>query len=288
MMSELAYNIWGAVASVIGTVAVLRAVFCWALDCLPSRKMDFVEKFLDKTKASFGEVLNSGILDQDEVYRFDSWLAHIESRVDDVRADVYNIHTWQQDLTQWRQGLSGDMAMICQALMNFRARLAKTSSRERRALASAGYTAHSSLPSHVSGSTEQLWYPKSGPATRSPVLHFPVACPSRASGMCTTAVRVPTASTSDSMSSSPSSSDNESLCDSPSDLPNAKHHVLSDDDLRQLLSLALNRQSRDPESGVRQLDAAQEDVLKRFGGQLCGLDAGGHLGAETERHPELS
>ncbi|KAI0657830.1 hypothetical protein C8Q70DRAFT_265897 [Cubamyces menziesii] len=294
MMSELAYNIWGTVASVIGTIAVFQAIIRWALDHLPSRKVEHVEKLLEKTKSSFEEALDSGLLDQDEVHRFDVWLAHIESRYDDVRADVFSIQTWYQDLAQWWQGISSDLVVICQALMNFRARLAKTSSRERRALASAGHTAHSSLPSDISGTTERSWYPKSGSASAPgsarvrPVPEFPAIWPPRVTKKYTyvltsgpppsyPATTTSTPFTSDSSSSPSNTNDNESPCDSPNNLPSVKHHIISDDDLRQLLSLPLTRRSSDLERGVHQLDAAQRDVLRRYNGQLCGVGTGGHL-----------
>ncbi|KAJ8482821.1 hypothetical protein ONZ51_g5129 [Trametes cubensis] len=301
MMSELAYNIWGTVASVIGTIAVFQAIIRWALDHLPSRKVEHVEKLLEKTKSSFEEALDSGLLDQDEVHRFDVWLAqyvlvkYIESRYDDVRADVFSIQTWYQDLAQWWQGISSDLVVICQALMNFRARLAidrkLVPGNDGHLLPQATQLIRLILGTLV---LERSWYPKSGSASAPgsarvrPVPEFPAIWPPRVTKKYTyvltsgpppsyPATTTSTPFTSDSSSSPSNTNDNESPCDSPNNLPSVKHHIISDDDLRQLLSLPLTRRSSDLERGVHQLDAAQRDVLRRYNGQLCGVGTGGHL-----------
>ncbi|KAI8970997.1 hypothetical protein BD414DRAFT_540586 [Trametes punicea] len=142
-MSELGYNVWGAVAGAIGTVALIPTLIYWFLCHLPTAKLRVVEQALKEAEAHFDEVLKGGLIhDEDELHQFHSWLWSIQFRVDDLRIHVYNIWSWTEELAHWWKGLSNDMVVICKETNIFRGKLAKSSSRERRALAAGGYTAH--------------------------------------------------------------------------------------------------------------------------------------------------
>ncbi|OSC97564.1 hypothetical protein PYCCODRAFT_1122554 [Trametes coccinea BRFM310] len=278
-MSELGFNILGVITGVIGMVAVIPPLTYWFWCYLPTPKLREVEQRFKEAEAHFEEVLKSGLLTEvDELHGIYATYWSLQFRIDDARAEVYNIRTMSDELACWWKGLSSDMVVICHQLAKFRARLSKSSSRERRALAAAGYTARFAS---WSASREHLVHPIPGsswsPAMsilRSPpapvVVDGPQIPPLRDYSWPPTPFSQST--------ESPTSLPSPRNCAASADV---KRHTISDDDLRHLLTLALPR-TRDAEGGRRQR-AARQAVLKRFGKQL----AGGHPWRRNAVSPEL-
>ncbi|KAI9059878.1 hypothetical protein FKP32DRAFT_1679415 [Trametes sanguinea] len=273
-MSELGFNISGLITGIIGVAAVIPPLAYWFYYYLPTPKLREVEQRLKEAEVHFEDVLKSGLL--------------TEFRVDDARVEVYNIRSKSDELACWWKGLSSDMAVIFK----------KSSCRERRALAAAGYTAQ--LASWTA-SREHLVHPVPG-SPWSPslsVLHTPPAyvqsnTPAAASRTFpgTTPVVLdgpqppplhdhtwpPTPFSQSTEASTPLTASF-----TPTTPKEVKQHTVSDDDLRHLLSLALARPSpRDTDGGRRQR-VARQAVLKRFGKQL----SGGHVGHRNAVPPKL-
>ncbi|KAJ2986032.1 hypothetical protein NUW54_g9930 [Trametes sanguinea] len=156
-MSELGFNISGLITGIIGVAAVIPPLAYWFYYYLPTPKLREVEQRLKEAEVHFEEVLKSGLLtDVEELHRLYANFWSLQFRVDDARGEVYNIRTKSDELACWWKGLSSDMAVICQELVKFRARL----SSRRVAVESDGLspqrdTQHSSLLGLLREST---WY----------------------------------------------------------------------------------------------------------------------------------
>ncbi len=48
----------------------------------------------------------------------------LQIQADDIRSQVYDIHTWGEELSSWWKGTSSTMSIICNDLTKLRAALA--------------------------------------------------------------------------------------------------------------------------------------------------------------------
>ncbi|KAI0325869.1 hypothetical protein GY45DRAFT_1329725 [Cubamyces sp. BRFM 1775] len=139
-MSDLGWNVWGAVTGVIGIIALIPLVFCWINSQLPKAQLDKLDRLLAATEVLFDTAVKDGLLHTGNgLHRFHVKLWAIQLRADDMRGDVYDMPTWKEQWDSWWRGTSDSIKLLRNELNVLRAALAKNSSRERRQLASAGY-----------------------------------------------------------------------------------------------------------------------------------------------------
>ncbi|KAI8971015.1 hypothetical protein BD414DRAFT_581575 [Trametes punicea] len=139
-MSDLGFNVWGAVAGAIGTIALFPVLTCWIYCQLPTAKMRILDQLLSETESVFDSAIKNGVLHGGNgLHRFSVQLWAIQLRSEDLRGQVYSIRSWSGELRSWWRGASSMINVLCKELNDLRVTLAKNSSRERRELAAAGY-----------------------------------------------------------------------------------------------------------------------------------------------------
>ncbi|KAH9884388.1 hypothetical protein C8Q73DRAFT_796245 [Cubamyces lactineus] len=251
-MSDLGFNIWGTIAAVLGTVGSIPVFIVWLNTRLPRTLLPCLESLLQETQGSFVTGLWEGLLtDESEIRSFHTLIRTIKGQVEDVRAEGYSASTWCQDVWHWYQGLSGKISDTHLKLDRVRAKLAKAQSGKRKLLEAQGYPDKRSispyamelLQEYMQGSVLLLTPPFTpsacdgdGGSTCSPCTPSqmspsslgptPVAAAhNEASSKCHTC----NTGSQSSRASTPSFSNHDE-----------KHHLISDADLRDLVSLALS------------------------------------------------
>ncbi|KAI0669518.1 hypothetical protein C8Q78DRAFT_1040358 [Trametes maxima] len=292
-MSDLGYNVWGVVAGIIGTVAVIPALAFWLLGPLPTAKLTILEALLEDTTKMFREAIEEGLIyREDDLRRFHAWFWTIKVRLDDARLEVYDIKTWRDELASWWDGLSGRIHIVCKDTYRLRFKLAKASSRERRALAASGHTTRLASLSGIRGRASHIasfLLPPDTPVSVSP-LPRPEEPPHRPSppSDCEPSFvdegksSLPVCHTGSGCSwDSPITAGQPSLgeahsvlhlCDTPVVSDASKHHPLCDTDLYDVFALGIAQpRARIQRNGGRHhRRATQHDVLLHFGRQLFG------------------
>ena len=70
-MSDLGFNVWGAIAAVVGTVALVPVLISWFNTRLPRALLPLLASMLQETQESFITGLREGLLTDDtELYHF--------------------------------------------------------------------------------------------------------------------------------------------------------------------------------------------------------------------------
>ncbi|CDO77755.1 hypothetical protein BN946_scf184993.g18 [Trametes cinnabarina] len=138
-MSDLGFNVWGAIASGIGTMMLIPALLAMLYTRLPSTLIVTLTEMHKETQELLAIAVREGLItDPSDLYQYNVNLLDAAIRVDELRAEVYAIRTWREDVAQWYSGLSGKISMICKDLNSTRMKLAKRNSKERKMLASQG------------------------------------------------------------------------------------------------------------------------------------------------------
>ncbi|OSD00977.1 hypothetical protein PYCCODRAFT_560466 [Trametes coccinea BRFM310] len=179
-VSDLAFNIWGVVSSVLGTIALTPVFLGWLKPRLPTSMIADVLDIYKETQDLFATALRDGLItNPDEMNHFKANLLDATISVDRLRAEVYLIETWRQDLSKWWRGLSGRIWILRENLNSVRAELAQRSSNERLKLAaqirksetSSGLEDSGMILNYVKPSTTlifpQAWHPQEPHAERS-------------------------------------------------------------------------------------------------------------------------
>ncbi|KAI0363593.1 hypothetical protein BV20DRAFT_1126194 [Pilatotrama ljubarskyi] len=293
-MSDLGWNVWGAVASVLGTLALLPLLATWFLSRLPSAKLPALLRLLRETQDLFSAALREGLItDESELHQFNVNLWAATIRVDEVRELVYATNSWQGDVVHWWRGWSGKMALITSNLNAIRVKLAKRHSKERKRLAAE--CSPSDLPLLANGKSE------TSPSLK-PTSHGPSPClvlPREelflgGSGQAHDFSRASHPAIRDVVNNlgsgrprvyEPATVDHGDTRDPRAIPPRyathtpttevASHYLVSDADLKSLLGLALAHPVTQMERGKRKKRAMRQDLLLRFGRQLYG----GHVPA---------
>ncbi|KAI0669513.1 hypothetical protein C8Q78DRAFT_1040330 [Trametes maxima] len=297
-MSDLGYNVWGVVAGVIGTVALVPVIIAWFRTRLPSAKLPRLMSLMREAQQVFLDSINQGLLTKEsDLYHFHLNILSTQIRVDEVRDKVHAAKTWKGDVKNWKKGLSGTIVVLCDELDDICAKLARVQSRERKRLAAEGYSAklaaaHGALPNHLIRYTQFTH----------PVLpSFPLSSPpqytiSRQDGMAPNTSLLPSEVPIDGPlapdvpSTAPLPATNLSqpsyLAEPPCSCRcgGSMNHI-SDADLQSLLSLALAPPRTPAKRGKRERTLRRE-VLLRFGRQLSVSDSasGGRGVASSMQH----
>ncbi|TFK85938.1 hypothetical protein K466DRAFT_600753 [Polyporus arcularius HHB13444] len=145
-MSGMGFQMFGFVASVIGTAISFGAVYTWLRDAMPSAKMRALDALLSETEMLLRSAMEEGTIDYgqyDRFFRSRIWAAKV--RTDNLRADVYNINGRWHELRHWLGGMSSNISAVMVSLYKIRAQVAVSSSRGRQRLAKQGMTANPTL-----------------------------------------------------------------------------------------------------------------------------------------------
>ncbi|KAJ2992294.1 hypothetical protein NUW54_g7970 [Trametes sanguinea] len=139
-MSDLGFNVLGAITGVIGVFAVLPVIACWLYRRGPTFRLRILDQLLKETESEFDLSVQNGLLHSGNgLHRLSVKLWSIQLRVDDVRGEVYAFRSWWEDVCSWWRGTSRTIDMLCEELNEVRVDVALNSSREKRALAATGY-----------------------------------------------------------------------------------------------------------------------------------------------------
>ncbi|KAI0822353.1 hypothetical protein BC628DRAFT_1337879 [Trametes gibbosa] len=101
-MSDLGFNIWGAITGAIGIMTLLPAA---RIDMqLPSRKIVALKTFMNETQTLFKNDLEEGLhIHEDELSQFST---RILIRIDDVAYDVDMLQDWGALVKGWWDGVT--------------------------------------------------------------------------------------------------------------------------------------------------------------------------------------
>ncbi|KAI0676120.1 hypothetical protein C8Q78DRAFT_369808 [Trametes maxima] len=284
-MSDLGYNIWGVVASAIGTVALLPVLVTWFNARLPSARIAPVVELLKEVEELFFAALREKLLkDKDELRQFNLCICTARIKVHDARAKAHSARTWKQDVSNWWDGLSDRILALQEELNATRVKLAERNSRARRQRASQ----HSldeppvslladkehTCPSYQTDltspqlDTRDLGYSTPTQAPRPPCSHCGHLQPLRKNHTCGGCSR-PDKTCKDDCAST------DSLL---------RHHLISDIDIQGMLSLALTNPSSG-RGGRKRHRATRHRLLLRFGRELYGSQSPGTTGSPAESMP---
>ncbi|KAJ8482810.1 hypothetical protein ONZ51_g5119 [Trametes cubensis] len=187
-MSDLAFNVWGAITGVLGTIALIPVFLAWLQTRLPSTRLPQLLALLKETRELFAAAVRDGLFtDEKELHQFNINLWGTVAYVDDVRARVYAARTWRQDVNNWWHGLSGRITTLCEELDVIRLKLARRNSNERKKIASQGLPTELPLMTDDTG-LRYLSSARYG-CTPPPYSHPPPSCPtSHSMGLSDTSV----------------------------------------------------------------------------------------------------
>ncbi|KAJ3004051.1 hypothetical protein NUW54_g4990 [Trametes sanguinea] len=131
-MSSIGFDVWGVVASALGTIALAPVIWSWIQPRLPTSMISSVVEIHKESQELLATALRDGLFtDPNEIHHFQENLLDATTRVDSVRAEVYAIHSWRQDIAAWWRGLSGNIRVLRESLKFLRAEMAGRASRER-------------------------------------------------------------------------------------------------------------------------------------------------------------
>ncbi|KAL7284785.1 hypothetical protein ACG7TL_002092 [Trametes sanguinea] len=152
-MSDLGFNVWGALASAAGILFALYPAFkAWVRPRLPTSLLPEILAMYKETQELFATALQDGLIDDPAALYLCNlnMAAHASAetqiasanrtsiRVNELRAQVYAIKSWRQDVGKWWSGLSGTIRLFGKELSAFRSNLAEQNSQKLKLLASQG------------------------------------------------------------------------------------------------------------------------------------------------------
>ncbi|KAI9059883.1 hypothetical protein FKP32DRAFT_1679419 [Trametes sanguinea] len=290
-MSDFAFNVFGATAATVSLLALIPPLVYLLMRQLPRSRLPRLEKLVKEVETSFQDSIEQGLLHQeDELFNLHNRFWTVRMRLDELQGETYAIRTQKDELRAWCGGLSGRMALLRRDVQSLRETIVHASSRERKALAAAGFTA--ALATMLFGSSPPFRSPlalstdlhdlpgtSSLPVSEafSSLFGSPATAPPAYEGSLLSPLQSPRIPVDSQLPCATPSVRSESLDGStPSEAsrcppsPEAPAGLGLDVELKELLSLALGR-SGPGESVERQRELRQE-MLCRFSMQLLGLD----------------
>ncbi|KAI0629615.1 hypothetical protein C8Q77DRAFT_1141396 [Trametes polyzona] len=274
MSSSRGFDIWGAVAGVLGVLVALIPPFAfWVHVRLPSKKLPALVALLHETEGLFDDLRRRRLItDPKEIIQLDARVSTASALVHDFCAVVHSSNWYIHDVQNWWDGVSGRIISVHDALNDIRVKLSKRASLEQKARISREYGIEVTLCSNKDPTIPSILRPVIPPHNVLPLPPSPVPCDTTLQGaftanhpayepVVTSAVSADPAGFVDSATPDPP------LLAPPSSRPT--HHVVSDADLHSLVSLALSHPLLVTEGGERQR-RVREQSLRSLGKQLLG------------------
>ncbi|EIW54132.1 uncharacterized protein TRAVEDRAFT_74389 [Trametes versicolor FP-101664 SS1] len=280
-MSDLAFNIWGVIASVIGTILALLPLFTlWVRPRLPSATILDLCAVLKETKALFSAALDEGLItDEHEIRQIRLSMEIAAAYLDGLCGTVYAATSYPQSLRNWWNGVSSRIAELYAELNVVRVKLAKRNSFERKLRIAQEFnvefpfdpvqpssppprytlTPQPDRPSLLQPAKAQSLPPDSSTSPEH-------QSASHAQRDAESDVRKADLATPDSSIRCPPAT--FSLDAHPTLAVRPTHHVVSDADLQRLLSLAATHPLLRPEEHERQRATHRDELLLHLG-RLC-------------------
>ncbi|KAH9888321.1 hypothetical protein C8Q73DRAFT_794098 [Cubamyces lactineus] len=131
-MSDLGYNLWGAIAGAIGTIAVLPPLLWWFLGRMPTAKFHKVETLYRETESLHKSEVENGVFSPDDeatFLRLQTLSGSLNGRMRTMRDKVFHLYTWKDEFRGWWAGLSGKIQCISDDVRKFRAEIAESAKR---------------------------------------------------------------------------------------------------------------------------------------------------------------
>ncbi|KAI0330362.1 hypothetical protein GY45DRAFT_750993 [Cubamyces sp. BRFM 1775] len=265
-MSDFAFNVWGAIAAVIGTLALIPTFLIWLRTCFPSALLPSLEDAFNRTEALFNKAVEAGVFtDEEEQDQFDVTLGSAYRQILDIQAQMKS-RAFRQNAKNWWNGLSGRIVALCEELTSVHAKLAEKSSMERKRLATENNVADLPLLSGRKGLRNQS-------CSRSP-----------ASDSCSPGPEKG-ADPSWGMDKAAGNGTYRFVRQSSGQ---PTHHLISDTDLQSLLSVALSSSAEDEDTDSQRVARPSEillDIGTRF---LDSSLSDNDLGTKRSRLRDLS
>ncbi|KAI9059881.1 hypothetical protein FKP32DRAFT_1093514 [Trametes sanguinea] len=310
-MAGLGFDIWGAVAAAISIAALVPPIAYYFLGGFPTSNLRALEELLNETEKMFQDCIKEGVIHrEDDLRGLHTWLWKIKSRADVLRLGVYDIRTWRDELAKWRAGLTCQICILYGDISKLRLKLARTSSRERRALEVAGHPSRlvylSAIQSRASHSVSPHTLPPAsltfGDGIRA--MSGASSIPEHPAQTETVQVTIPSETSPPSNpvpycpglpSTGQSHPHMHPGCHYVCDCSQVGHgdsvlHLVPDSDLNSLFSLALSSpqcrpgSSTRPHRDKRRRRAIYQELLSQYGRRLFGADST----IVTERGPPPS
>ncbi|EIW54117.1 uncharacterized protein TRAVEDRAFT_74379 [Trametes versicolor FP-101664 SS1] len=138
-MSQRGVDIWGVITGVFGALAIISPIL-WGLiyTQLPSVKLRTLDALLFETDQLLRKSVDEGLISEDQ-FRLLMWATL--RRIDRVRIQVYPSGPWSHEYTNWKKGISRDITVLIAEVNEIRAKIARSSSKERQKLDASGKAA---------------------------------------------------------------------------------------------------------------------------------------------------
>ncbi|KAI0629618.1 hypothetical protein C8Q77DRAFT_1141420 [Trametes polyzona] len=133
-MSDLGFNIWGVVASVLGTIALVPIIWAAIKSEMPTQNMLQLEADMKITDDMLKEGVNEGLLNPEE---FQLLMSTTKLRIEGLRTRIYSATTWKEEYLNWKIGLSAKVKDLFREVYKIRVIIARSSADERKRRATA-------------------------------------------------------------------------------------------------------------------------------------------------------
>ncbi|OSD00974.1 hypothetical protein PYCCODRAFT_1478755 [Trametes coccinea BRFM310] len=293
-MSDLGFNVWGAIASAVGIIALIPVFLVWLRPRMPRAVLPSVLEVHKEAKELLETAVKEGLITSStDLLDFNVNLLEAAIRVDAMRAEVYNIKSWKRDAQKWWSGLSVDMFILREDLNSMRIKLAQRSSDERKRLASLGLANEFSVAPEYKDAISSSPSPVHSEPTRSPP-----GCNPGATCLSEERVDTPTSNISphdlygeensprrQTVPDQPSQTTSGGECGDTGDpvspekhhatLSRSTYHLIPDSDLQDLLSLAFTLPHHSLDDSKRLRPHQAQKAGKRGRGRSVSTKGGG-------------
>ncbi|KAI0819188.1 hypothetical protein BC628DRAFT_1423985 [Trametes gibbosa] len=208
-MSDLGWNVWSVVSGVLGIVLTPIASFViWMHTRLPSKKLPALIAIFEETEALFDQARREGILTDQEVEAIKLSVNIASMHVYKFCATVYSTSSYIRNVKNWRRGVTDRILKLHDELNVIRVQLMERQSKER------GMRIFGDPPANIDNREDNIQTPSDVSMTDSVMVSIFATGVSK----CTPPATMPP---------------------QPSDSQAATHFMVSKNDLKSLVSLAI-------------------------------------------------
>ncbi|KAI0629608.1 hypothetical protein C8Q77DRAFT_1141359 [Trametes polyzona] len=132
-MSGSGWDIWGAIAGVLGIlVSLIPPFFFWVHTRLPSKKLPALLALLAQTQELFNNARDEGLMTENEIAAIGNALSIASVHACEFDATVHSSTSYPSNVRNWWRGVTGRILKLHGELNALRVRLLVRYSRERR------------------------------------------------------------------------------------------------------------------------------------------------------------